>query len=105
MVTSTRCFIPARRGQHRPQTNAAENSGRLWLGGDFTSVNGLPRQASRAILGDLFCGSMTPRRNTVTLSVATVTGRSHVLEFKECSRRPRWAPRPSVIGDCSSRRY
>jgi len=78
---------------------AADNSGKIFIGGSFSQYNGLPRDRVARINGDLLLFNPVRAGNTFHLSVFTFPGEIYHLEFNHSLDPANWNSLPGVAGD------
>jgi uncharacterized delta-60 repeat protein len=97
-------FDPGLGASDAVYATALQTDGKVLIGGAFTAFNGTPRRGIARLEGDAVVQApqlRNPRREGLMFSVtmATLPGKSYVLEFKEAFNGSSWTALPPVTGD------
>jgi uncharacterized delta-60 repeat protein len=97
-------FQPVTGADDAVYTTGLQPDGQILIGGLFTMFDGVSRRGIARLHGDSITPApqlLSPTRsnNTFSVSVATVAGKSYVLEYKNSLGDPNWSSLPGVTGD------
>ena len=97
-------FDPGLGASDAAYVTALQADGKVLIGGAFTTFDGTPRRGIARLEGDVVSPGpqlRNPRRqgNMFSVTVATMTGKNYVLEFKDALGGSAWTALPPVPGD------
>jgi len=97
-------FVPGLGASDAVYVTALQPDGKVLIGGAFTAFDGTSRRGIARLEGDAVVQSpqlRNPRRqgSMFSVTVATLPGKSYVLEFKDALNGSSWGTLPPVSGD------
>ena len=94
-------FTPGSGASDAVYATAVQPDGKVLIGGVFTNFNGTPRHGIARLNGDSILRLVNPARSGTTFSVsaATETGKTYLLEYKNALNDTTWIALPGVPGD------
>ena len=76
-----------------------QRDNRVVIGGTFRRYNGITCNGLARLLGDVYAFDPAAAEGHVSLSVATIAGKTYRLESRDSLNDPDWTPRASLLGD------
>jgi len=97
-------FAPGTGASDAVYVTALQADGKVLIGGAFITFNGTPRHGIARLEGDAVVQAPQLRNarhqgNTFSVTVATLAGKSYVLEHKDTVTGTNWTSLPAVNGD------
>ena len=78
---------------------ASEKSGKIYIGGFFSSYDAFPRDRIARLNGGLALFEPARGQDSFSISVSTFSGQDYLLEYTDSLSPTNWASLPAVVGD------